>query len=409
VVTRTQLRELIVNGESSGVEFKRDEVEAADLAREVVAFANFEGGIILIGVDDDGTVRGVSRPNLEEWVTELCRSHVERPIVPYLSWVRDAEPDRDVLAVEVLDGPDKPYAHVHRGRRTFLIRVGSTNREASYEELQRLFQASGRLAYGTKPVPGATLAELDRARLRSYLIDVLGGEAPDDDDEPQWERLLTNLELMTVEGDRAVPTVDGLLLFGVNPNRFLPQAGVRALAYGGTEPDYAARADEQLRGPLAPLLDRRGRLLDAGLVDQALAFVDRLRPPSAALQGGRRIDQFAYPQDVLREAIVNALVHRDYSIAGVDVTLTLFADRLELVSPGRLPNTITVEGMRAGARYARNQTLVNVMRDYGYVDFRGMGVRTKMIPGMRAYNGTEPLLAEEERGFVVQLLAGSPV
>ena len=117
-----------------------------------------------------------------------------------------------------------------------------------------------------------------------------------------------------------------------------------------------------------------------------------------ALNGGRRIDRWEFPESVVREAVVNALVHRDYSIAGTDILLAIFEDRLEVESPGRLPNTVTLEGMKAGMRYARNQTLVNVLRDYGYVDARGMGVRNKIIPGMRAHNGTEPdILAEESR------------
>ncbi len=106
---------------------------------------------------------------------------------------------------------------------------------------------------------------------------------------------------------------------------------------------------------------------------------------------------------MIREAVVNALVHRDYSIAGTDVMLAIYSDRLEVQSPGRLPNTVTPEGMKLGMRYARNQTLVNIMRDYGYVDARGMGVRNKIIPGMRAHNGTEPDLIEEEHRFTVRL------
>ena len=109
---------------------------------------------------------------------------------------------------------------------------------------------------------------------------------------------------------------------------------------------------------------------------------------------------------MVREVLVNALIHRDYSIAGTDIMLTVYADRMEVVSPGRLPNTVTVDGMRSGARYARNQTLVNIMRDYGYVDARGMGVRNKVIPGMRAHNGTEPDLIEEEYRFIVRLRKG---
>src|SRR5205823_5094169 len=123
----------------------------------------------------------------------------------------------------------------------------------------------------------------------------------------------------------------------------------------------------------------------------------------AWINGGVRVDRPAYPPDVVREVIVNALVHRDYSIFGTDITLSLFSDRLEVKSPGRLPNTATIEALKTGFRYARNQNLVNIMRDYQYVDFRGMGIREKVIPGMRAHNGTEPLFVETERDFEVVL------
>nr|MDQ3091572.1 ATP-dependent DNA helicase RecG [Actinomycetota bacterium] len=169
---------------------------------------------------------------------------------------------------------------------------------------------------------------------------------------------------------------------------------------------YATRADQELRGPLAPLADRRGVLVESGLVEQALDFVGRNTQPSSELSGGARIDRPAYPATVLREVVVNALVHRDYSIVGTDVQVVLFEDRLEVTSPGRLPNTATVDGLRAGFRYARNQTLVNVMRDYGYVDFRGMGIRNKVIPGMQAHNGTEPEFIETDHAFAVRLWLG---
>lgn len=117
----------------------------------------------------------------------------------------------------------------------------------------------------------------------------------------------------------------------------------------------------------------------------------------------RRIDRWEFPEVVVREAVANALVHRDYSIFGTDITLTIFSNRLEVRSPGRLPNAITASKMKSGMRYARNQNLVHVMRDYGYVDARGMGVRNKMIPGMLAHNGTEPDPLEDESDFTVRL------
>ena len=151
------------------------------------------------------------------------------------------------------------------------------------------------------------------------------------------------------------------------------------------------------------LRDEDDPSFEGGLVDRAWDFVRRNTTPTARFEGLRRIDRWEFPESVIREALVNALVHRDYSIVGTDIMLSIHPNRLEIESPGRLPNTVTVEGIKAGARYARNQTLVNVMRDYGYVESRGMGVRNKIIPGMRAHNGTEPDFVEAEHRFTIRL------
>ena len=403
-MTSGELSDLLRNGENSTVEFKRDDVQNHALAKELVAFLNMDGGTVLLGVEDDGTVSGTTRNHLEEWVSELCRVKIEPPVIPVLSWARDAERGRHVLAVRVSLGPNKPYARVHDNRKIYYVRVGKTTREASREELERMFQASGRLHYGLKPVPGADFGVLDLRRLKDYFMRVTGGTVPNDEDVIGWETLLRNVDLMTATAtDHSVATVDGLLLFGRAPSRFLPQSGVRAVCYPGFESDYATRADEDLRGALTPLGTVDGGIEESGLVDRAWDFVRRNTQPAARLEGPRRVDRWDFPEEVVREAVVNALVHRDYSIAGTDVMLAIYADRIEIESPGRLPNTVTVEGMKSGLRYARNQTMVNVMRDYGYVDARGMGVRNKIIPGMREHNGTEPDLIEEEHRFIVRL------
>jgi len=406
-VLPSELRDLLRNGEDSTLEYKRDDIQNYDLAKELVAFLNLEGGTVLLGVEDDGTISGTTRDRLEEWVSELCRVKIEPPIVPSLSWVRQAEPRRDVLAVRVTLGPNKPYARVHNGRKTYFIRVGSTSREASREELERMFQASGALNFGIKPVPGASLEALDMRRLLDYFTRVLGGEAPGEEDDAEWERLLENVDLLTESAGQRVTTIDGMLLFGRRPQRFLPQSGIRAICYVGTDRDYSSREDDDLRGAMVALGTAEGDIAEPGLIEQALNFVRRNTAPMSHLEGGRRIDRWEYPEDVLREVIVNALVHRDYSITGANVLLEIFSDRIEVASPGRLPNTVTLSGMRSGLRYARNQTLVNVMRDYGYVEGRGMGVRNKIIPGMRAHNNTEPDLIAEEHRFIVRLFKGA--
>ena len=226
-----ELKALLAGGEGSTVEFKRDDVANHDLAKALVAFLNVEGGSVLLGVEDDGAVAGSTRRRLEGWASEACRAKIDPPVIPLLAWSRDAAPGKDVLVVQVPQGPDKPYARVHNDRRTYYVRVGATSREASREELERMFQASGRLRYGLKPVPGADLTALDMRRLRDYFSRVTGGEAPAETDVRAWETLLGNVDLGTVAQGRPVATVDGLLLFGEDPSRFVRQSGIRAVCY----------------------------------------------------------------------------------------------------------------------------------------------------------------------------------
>ena len=409
-MNRTELIELIRNRENSGVEFKRDDITPERLAGEIVGLLNMNGGHILLGVENDGTVSGITRDRgeSEEWVMEVARTHVEPATIPYWE-VIDWEAGRSVGIVSLpANAPDKPYKAKRGPVWLTKVRVGTTTRDATREEEERLYQQSGRLQYGLKPVLGTGEDAFDFRRLRDYFIRILQGDAPEIGDISGWQALLLNLDLATAAIGQTSATVDGMLLFGRNPRRFLPQSGVRAVCYPGSEPDYATRADEIIAGPLTPLGAADGSSVEAGLVDQAWDFVRRNTQPSAHLAGARRVDRWEYPEGVVREAVVNALVHRDYSIAGTDVMLAIFSDRLEITSPGRLPNTVTPEGMKSGLRYARNQTLVNVMRDYRYVDARGMGVRNKIIPGMRMHNGTEPELIEEAHRFTIRLLREGP-
>jgi ATP-dependent DNA helicase RecG len=137
-----------------------------------------------------------------------------------------------------------------------------------------------------------------------------------------------------------------------------------------------------------------------------LEFVRRSTGVRAVLEdGARRVEKPTYPVEVIREAVVNALIHRDYLLAGTDIELAIYQDRLEIISPGKLPNGITPERMRAGTRAARNQLLKDVMRDYGYLEHIGMGVPRKIIRGMKEHNDTDPDLIEDDERFILRLFA----
>ena len=469
-MTKTELLELIANNENSGVECKDDATtDLRKLAKELVAFANLQGGRVLLGVDDNGNVLGLTRcdppiqadaedgerrtyQRLEEWVMQACRDKIRPEIVPYFEVIRDVVPGKDVAVVQVERGWDVHHVW-HNQRRTYYVRVGSTSREASPEELARLFQQRGTLRPELRPVSGTSTSDLDRRRLRDYFDQIRGQDAPpsspsaewrenveawardmveewagdevetwsrdefemqrrtlvEDEEqewhetqESEWESLLVNTEFLD-DGDRRPATVAGLMLFGKNPSRFLPQAKIDAVAYFGTEKDYASKERCTLRGPIVRLKGVDGDVLEPGVVEQAVQFVRRNIETVTLEDGVRRQERWDYPEEAIREALVNAIVHRDYLLSGSDIELSIYSDRLEIVSPGRLANGITPNRMRIGCRSARNELLKDVMRDYGYLEHMGMGVPRKFIRGMREHNGTEPDLLEEEERFTVRL------
>ena len=403
MTTRTELLEIIASGENSGVEFKRDDLRTQDLAKELVAFSNFQGGMVLLGVEDDGTITGLVRRDLEEWVMNVCRDKIRPAIIPFFEMVRGIKDNHDVAIVRVTRGYDV-HSLWHNSTNRYQIRVGTQSREASPEELARLFQQRGSVRAELRPVSGATFTNLDRRRLRNYFGDIRQQGVPDDEDEKAWQALLVNTELMTEEG----VTVGGMLLFGAAPNRFLPHAGIDAVAYPGSERDYDAQERTALRGPMTPLLSQGDDFVENGLVDQALDFVQRNTRVVVEARGGRRVERPVYPPDALREGIVNALIHRDYLLTSTDVELAVYSNRLEIVSPGRLSNGITPDRMRSGTRSARNQLLKDVMRDYRYLEHMGMGIPRKIVRGMKEHNGTEPDLVELDERFLVRLLAQRP-
>ena len=397
---RTDLLEIIANGESSGVEFKRDDLETQDLAKELVAFANFDGGSVILGVEDDGSISGLSRQNLEEWVMSVCRDKIRPPIVPFFEMVRGLEEDKDVAIVRVTRGLDV-HALWHNNMNRYLVRVGTQNREASQEELARLFQRRGSLRAELKPVSGSGFANLDLRRLRNYFEVIRQQVVPTDADVQGWMSLLDNTEILTDES----ATLVGMLLFGVSPNKFLPHAGIDAVAYVGEEQDYTSLQRSYLRGPMTPILSDEDRVVESGLVEQALDFIRRNTYKEATLDKGRIQERSRYPDEALREGVVNALIHRDYLLTSTNIQLAIYSNRLEIVSPGRLPNDITPARMRAGTRAARNQVLKDVMRDYRYLEHMGMGIPRKIIKSMQRHNGTEPDLIEQDETFTLRLFA----
>ncbi len=392
---KAELLEIIANGESSGVEFKRDDCRPEQLAREIVAMANLRGGMVLLGVEDDGTITGIQRPNLETWVMDTVIARKVHPlIIPFYEEVKIDE-QQTVAAISFTQGTAKPYVLRHKDREDIYIRVGSTSRRATREQQARLFATSGLLHLETLPVSGATLEALDLDRLRDYLEDIIRDpEPPQTRDD--WLRRLCGMGLMSeTEIGQPVCTIAGLTLFGYKPRKYLKQAGLRVLAFSGSDKSYQALLDEVLDAPMVGLWKKSGgtrELVAPGLLENFLQITKPfLTEESRVLTDHlRRERRWLYPAEAVREVVINALAHRDWT-RSVDIEVGCYSDRMEVISPGALQNTMTIEKMIAGQRSPRNPLIVDVLRDYGYVDARGMGVRTKVIPLMRQQNQAKPI------------------
>jgi ATP-dependent DNA helicase RecG len=391
---KSDLLEIIANGENSAVEFKRDDLRPEQLAKELVALANFQGGKLLLGVEDDGTISGIQRTDLETWVMDTVFGRYIHPqILPFYEELV-LDDGKRVAVIALTQGTAKPYIVRNNHREEIFIRVGSTSRLATREQQARLFESGGMLHSELLPVSGSSLDDLDQTRLTDYLVNLAGDQAAPASREA-WEQRLTGLGLMTDRQDSSpVCTIAGLILFGRRPRRRLSQAGVRWMSFTENTMEYQAQDDSILDGPLVALwegrFDTSRSIVEEGLIER---LIDRMRPfiskESAQLVNGlRRESIYRYPSDAVREALLNAFVHRDWT-RSLEVEVVNYVNRLEVMSPGALQNSMTIEKMLAGQRSPRNPIIVEIMRDYGYVDARGMGVRRKIVPLTRDYTGKD--------------------
>lgn len=402
---KTELLEILANGESSGVEFKRDDIRPEQLAKEVVALVNFQGGRVMLGVEDDGSISGLQRENTEEWIMNVIAEKVHPFILPFYEQVKMD----DGLIVAVLTFPQgtaKPYVLRHKGEEKVYIRVGTTSRLATREQQMRLYEIGGMLHTEVLSVPRTSSNNLDRVRIENYLKDIINDpEIPNTEDK--WEQRLANLGLLAAPGGMC--TIAGIVLFGKRPRQYLKQGGLRVLAFNSTRKEYKAELDTIIDAPFVGRWDYSqgsGLLIDEGLTENLLEKIEPFisQESDEIDETLRREKQYSYPVEAIREIIVNAMVHRDWT-RFVDIEIGIYSDRFEVISPGSFQNSMTIEKMIAGQRYTRNTIIMEIMRDYGYVDFRGMGIRTKVIPKMRAFNGTEPIFEATEDYIKVTLLS----
>jgi ATP-dependent DNA helicase RecG len=346
---------LLLLGEGERVEFKRG--WSRDIGEKLVSFANTEGGTLLVGVAKDGTVVGLADEELAETegrVANVCNS-VQPPLVPRIRIVEHC--GHRLLRVDV----DKATLEVHYLGGICWVRVGSTTRKATPEEVTRLLQDKGKLATDVFPVREATWDDLQHDKLARYIRERLRGEGPRRPDGRSLVEMAERLKLVRREGEQVWPTVAGVLFFGVYPQQFLVQSIVRAGRFKGTDVNSRLILD---RAGLTGTLDE--------IIDAGVRFVGR-NMKIARLRGEVRQDIPEYPLDAVQEAIANAVIHRDYTILGQEVNLLMFDDRLEIRSPGGLAGPVTLENLDR-VHFARNPTLAQIAFELGKAERMGTGI-----------------------------------
>lgn len=326
------------------------EPSALPLAETLVAFANTEGGTVLLGVDEKGEIRGGLEMEDVDSVLRAALAHV-RPIV---RTEIDRIEDRGGLAVAIVVPKGNDLYNLVDGR--FLARTGEGNAPMDARHVVYMAASKASLDYEQEVAPGATWDDLDAKVIEDYAVhrqERLGrkvGETP--------QELLRSLGAVTPSNE---VTVAGILLFGKDPQAFLPQSGITYVRFAGKEPQSHNLVREDFSGPLASMIERCFQVM-----------LPQLRA-SAIVRGLKREESYVLPVDAIREAFVNAVSHREYQIRGRRVEIRQFDDRLEIISPGSLPAYITLDNM-VEEHFSRNSRIVRGLFHWKLIEELGLGV-----------------------------------
>lgn len=347
-----ELLEIIGRGEDGRHQFKANVTNETSLAQEIVAFSNSGGGSIFIGVSDDGTLAGLNRGDMDrlnQLLSNAASQQVRPPVNPQTENISTS--NGLVMVVEVPSGISKPYMDKNG---VIWVKSGADKRKATArEEIQRLYQSAGLIHGDEIPVQGMTAADIDLDYFKSFYE--RNFEEPFERQNLSLAEVLRNMNLMK-EG---VLNISGALLFAKKPNFRLPVFIVKAAAFPGNEIHEANYRDSR---------DITGKLAD--VFQQCMSFILSNIRFVQWEQGVNSVGQPEIPRVALEEIIANALIHRDYFVSS-PVRMFVFDDRVEILSPGHLPNNLTVENIKSGNSNIRNPILASFATKI--LPYRGLG------------------------------------
>jgi len=358
----TELIEIIGRDEDSKHQFKANVTNETSLAQEMVAFSNSGGGAIFIGVSDDGTFAGLTREDmgrLNQLVSNAASQQVRPPI--NLQTENIGTPDGLVMRIVVPNGVSKPY--MDKNGVIWVKSAGDKRKATSREEIQRLYQSAGLIHGDEIPVPGLNIADLDTDYFKAFFERNFS-ESLDDQSLP-LPVLLENMNLMK----DSIFNVSGALLFTKNPSLRLPVFITKAIAFPGKEIHETNYIDSQ---------DITGKIAD--VFQKSIGFVLGNIRHVQGDQGVNAPGEPEIPRISLEELIANAFIHRDYFVSA-PVRILVFSDRVEIMSPGHLPNNLTIENIKMGNSIIRNPILASYATKI--LPYRGIG--SGIIRALREY------------------------
>lgn len=345
--------------ESSTVEFKETFPKNNQIVKTVVGFCNQKGGKIIIGITDEGMIKGLSNQEIEFALENFDKKIFESTsptIIPQI--YTQTIHDKIVLIIEVSSGMNKPYFIKNEGlEKGTYIRLGRTTARATSDTIKELQWSSQGRSFDTMPVYNAQLEDLDSSKIMQFLASRKGSERS----PISYHDALKAYNIVTYEHTHAYPTVAGILLFGKEPERFFSEAFIICSVFKGIE-----------GREIIATRDCWGTLFDQ--VKRAEGFILSQLNRSYAFDGLQRKEQYEIPEIAVREALVNAIVHRNYHING-PIKIALFDNRLEIFSPGGFPGELHEKNLLMGLTYIRNGVLAKVFREAGYSEKLGTGFR----------------------------------
>lgn len=374
-----ELKERILKGEDLHTEFKESFSDNEDIAKSIVCFANTDGGQLVVGVNDNGEIVGVENiDELTKRVDDVAYNRCEPPVTIVQETL--SIENRTVLIINVPKGDQRPY---RTASGLHYIRSANRCRQASREELLRLFQATESIYYDEIEMARASIKDIDMDYAKKFLEKYYDFKVEDKD----LIRLLINIKALS-KNER--PTLSGILFFGENPQFYVPTSSIIAAYIDGNDLSIPPSDRKEFEGKVPQVIENCMRFLKVYVKEKHI--IKGIEPESYP-----EVEDFA-----LREALVNAVSHRDYTISA-PVRIFIFNDRIEFHTPGKLPNTVTIENIKIGAAHVlRNPTIYILLNKMGLVTHTGTGIK-RIIESVKKTVGKDVKLEVIDSEFILTI------